>query len=227
MRTAKQFIYGFIYLAILAGVFAWLWPVDTNKCNPSEKCFVEEAPVLKISFGLPQFFSTTDAVSAFSEVTNSGVSAEWTYQINFYDSFDVLIDTVEKRDEFPASSVRLVSVVWPKAAARVEFKPLVGRELPTIISPTTPQVSEKLEISENSGRLTGTLQNISSANLRETKIIAIFKDSLGDVLWVGETILSGLRSYEALDFVISLPKDENLLKNISSGSREFFIYPAQ
>jgi hypothetical protein len=84
-----------------------------------------------------------------------------------------------------------------------------------------------LEILENSGRLTGTLQNISSANLRETKIIAIFKDSLGDVLWVGETILSGLRSYEALDFVISLPKDENLLKNISSGSREFFIYPAQ
>jgi hypothetical protein len=228
MRTAKQLIYGLIYLAILVGVLVLWWPVNTSKCDPSEKCFNPvESPVLEISFGLPQSFPVAGAISAFSEVTNSGVSAEWSYEINFYDNFDVLVGTLQKKDEFPASSVRLVSVVWPQSAARVEFKPLVGKELPTIISPTTPQVSETLEFSGNSGRLVGKLQNVSSANLREIKIIAVFKDSLGDVLWVGETILSGLNPYEALEFLISLPKDEDLLKDISSGSREFFIYPAQ
>jgi hypothetical protein len=227
MRTIKQFIYGLIYLVILLGILFLVWPASFTKCDPYNKCADTEAPTLKISFGVPQVFFATNAISAFSEVTNSGVSAEWTYEINFYDEFGVLIGTLQKKEEFPASSVKLVSVVWPQEASRVEFKSLVGRELPSIISPSTPQVSENLEILGNSGRLIGKLQNVSSANLRETKIIAVFKNSLGEILWVGETVLSNLKPYEKLEFLVSLPKDESLLKNISSGSREFFIYPTQ
>lgn len=227
MRTTKQFIYGLIYLVILLGILFLIWPANSVKCDPPNKCPNIEAPTLKISFGLPQVFFADHATSAFSEVTNSGVSAEWIYEINFLDEVGGVIGTIQRKEEFPASSIKLVSVVWPQDASRVEFKPLTGREVPSVISPATPQVSENLEISESSGRLIGTLQNISSANLRETKITAVFKNSLEEVLWVGETILSNLKPYEKLEFLISLPKDEVLLKNISSGSREFFIYPTQ
>lgn len=227
MRLVKQLIFGFVYLVILVAVLFWFSPVTLEKCQPSEKCASLEAPVLQISFAEPQLFLATGATAAFAEVKNSGVSTELSYVVNFYDSFGDLVGSLNKTSQFPASSVRLVSAVWPGEAVRAEFKPLSGRELPAVIFPPTPQVSEVLEISGNSGRLKGGLRNVSSATLRDINIIAVFKNSLGDLLWVGDTVLTGLKPNDFSEFVIALPKDENLLEKMTDGSREFFIYPTQ
>jgi hypothetical protein len=227
MRLVKQLIFGAIYLVILGAVLFWLWPTSLEKCRPLEKCNSLEAPVLQVSFAEPQLFFAAGATAAFAEVKNSGVSAEFSYAINFYDNFDGLVGSLNKKSQFPASSVRLVSAVWPGNATRAEFKVLASRELPAVIFPPSPQVSEVLEISGNSGRLKGGLRSISSGTLRDINIIAVFKNSLGDLLWVGDTVLTELKPYDFSEFVIALPKDENLLKEITDGSREFFIYPTQ
>jgi hypothetical protein len=227
MRGFKQFIYGLIYLSVLAAVLFWLWPAQVEDCQSSEECSVEVSAVTEVSFGQPNIFLATGATSAFSEVKNSGASMEVAYEIIFYNQFREKLGSLKKEGQFPASSVRLVSGVWPQAATQAEFKILSSRELSAVILPPTPEISETLEISGNTGRLLGSLRNSSSVNLQNISVLAVFKDSLDNPIWIGDTFLTSLPSFGNADFLIVLPKDEELLKDISAGSREFFIYPLQ
>lgn len=225
MRGFKKFIYGILYVALLAFFVFWLWPVGVSENCSGNNCHASSTP--QISLSAPQIFFADKAVSAFTEATNPGASVEFSYQINFYDSTDELLGSLQKTGQFPASSVRILSGVWPARADRAEFKLITGKELPAVIFPPSPEVSENLEVSGDIGRLRGQLQNISAANLKEVYLIAAFLGSDGRILWVGDTVVSGLVPYGTADFLIALPKDENLLKDISLGTREFFIYPAQ
>ena len=227
MRGFKQFVYGLIYLSVLTAVLFWLWPAKVEDCKSPEECSVETPAVAQISFGQPNIFLAAGATSVFSEVKNSGVSVEVAYEIIFYNQFREILGSLKKEGQFPASSVRLVSGVWPQEATQAEFKVLSSRELFTVIMPPTPEVSETLEISGNTGRLTGNLRNLSSVNLQNISVLTVFKDSLGNPIWMGDTFLTSLPSFGNANFLIVLPKDEDLLKDISAGGREFFIYPLQ
>lgn len=226
MREFKKIIYGIFYIAVLAGLVFAVWPAGSKNCE-SEDCLSAVPVPLRVSFAIPQVFFADGAVSAFAEAKNSGVSADFSYRVNFYDAFDNLVGSLNKTAQFPASSVRLVSAVWPEEAANAEFELLAGQELPAAVFSPAPQVAENLEVSGASGRLRGKLQNVSAAMLRDISVIAVFRDEAGEPLWVGDTLVSVLNPYESADFLISLPKDESLLQEISSGTREFFIYPAQ
>lgn len=249
-RLAKQLIYGFFYLLILAGLIAGVYfeflksapncfdgklnqdeaEIDCGGPNCAD-CALKRLKPLKV---LPiQIFELGEkSVTALIEIRNPNLNygaSKFIYDLNFYDNSGNILETITDESFIYAGEIKNIVL----APLEVDFR-LVGKSelIPRDFIWQKPEVFERPETNareiitkvESAGiAVQGVVQNKNSYFIDKAVVSAVIFGNSGLPLGASKTFVADLKPFEDRFFRIFIPASPDDLKNLDTKLTRVYI----
>lgn len=252
-RFIKQILYGILYCIVFVSVGFVFYKVVIipsafscfdGKMNGTESgvdcggdcnsCASKAEESLRVSEKPEVFGTESGRAFILFEVTNPNSyfhASRMNYSIDVYGVSGYVIETVSGNDAVLASERRLVYVDGIKTLLKnidkikINLGEISWQATKEVILPEISVLQNIETIIENGApKVTGFIKNQSSLSAKETGIIAILKDSLGEKVFPGQTLISNIAPFEERQFTILFPRDEYISKNTDIKATEVFAY---
>jgi hypothetical protein len=250
-RSAKKFLYGIFYLAVLAALLSPVFRTavrSTESCadgaqNQNETgvdcggscvpCVITQLEPLRLEGPVEILHLVSGRVALLGEISNPNQdygASSFSYNFNIYDQSNRLAQTItgnesiygsEKKYIFEADiknsydniskvELSLSNNAW--VPLRDALRPILG-------------VSQKAvtEVTSDTVRVSGVINNQSSLKTDAVKVIAILFDRFGDILFASQTITNAVGGFEEKPFVVSFPFDAELAKRTDPAATKIFF----
>jgi len=254
-RHIKQFIYGAVYLGILAliifGVsfsrqpeltcFDGLWNQNEEETDCGGVCGACAAPeplYIPLEVKNVDFTVVLDTLFFTGEVYNRNPEhglSRFSYAVEFAGEDDVIIATFPGTASVRPDAVRVVygSVTdseLAKVAARVRL--VVGTEglaweegSPFVPGQVILEGAPEVSYEDDRITVSGVIKNTSRSLVPEVAAVVVFYNDFGFSFLTSGTTVARLRPLATREFVVVVPSDAALLRRVETARVEVFLYP--
>lgn len=229
-RTAKQLIYGALYIviALLACAvvyFLFIRPFiapPVTVCAPSSCAPTSTAPIATSTLLTFVTGSGNDTFLAQVENGNSNFgAASFNYAINFYDASDTIIRSIPGQSFIYPSQNKYIVVPNQPAPAVFDHVAFNVTSVEWISSstlgaaPSTAGGQFALQNIQSATASTtvsvsGQLVNTGIASYDQVLVVILFKDATGDVIGASQTELDNVEAGESQNFSVIYPAEPNI-----------------
>ncbi len=249
-RVLKQFLFGGILLALIAGIVFFIFRGSffiTPTCsdgiqNQGEEgidcgniCGIscEQKYPKELIYTNLQMFRLGDLISVDFDLNNPNQNLglkNFKYQIDFYGFADKLLGSVTGNSFiYPAQDKKIVEA-GQKILGDIKYAKVIFSALNW--SPSSEFRSIKLE-NQNPRTykdgdfyaVSGKIKNLYSFDIPQTEISAFLMDNSGNVLGVSKTKFDNLPIFGERDYKVLIAIDKNSEQKVDFSATKIFIYP--
>ncbi len=226
-RRLKQIVYGFVFLAFLAGLI-FLISFDFNKKNSKSVEEEETDFEVKIVDDVEIFRLDPERVSFLVQVKNTNLekTAYFSYRFDIKSGGSVEKEVFGDERLAPSSEEYLIETTsFDGKVSDVEFvvedggyKKAVGSIREKLL---VKNINTSLE--EDRAVVSGSVRNESFVSVPRLELIAVLADEYGFRLSGAKTVLEDIPSFEDRNFEIFVPVNQEVKENVNATSTEVYI----
>lgn len=229
-RTAKQLIYGALYIVIALVVcaviyFLFIWPflgAPAAVCTPSTCAPTSTAPIATST--LLTFITSPGHNTFLAQVANGNTdfgAASFDYEIDFYDASDTIIQSIPGQSFiYPNQNKYIVvpNVAAPASFDHLAFNVTSAEWLSSSTLGIDPSVAGgqfalqnvQSAMASTTVSASGQLVNTTVASYGQVMVVVLFKDSNGNIIGASQTELDNIEAGESQDFSVIYPAAPNI-----------------
>lgn len=206
--------------------------------GPCLPCYLKEAKPLEVS-GSPSLFKSASLGKVFAvfDVVNRNQDLgmhSFSYAVQFFDGSKNLVGTIDGYDNiFPGESKYLVveydgsayDVGRIASAAFSVTSPASWAKATDFIVPTL-SLSQGPTLSSSTGQVAvaGVIKNESPVSAPSVRVVVFVEDKYGDPLFVGSTLVTGVKSFGSSDFSVSFPGEVFAGLDLTGAKAQAYLY---
>jgi len=230
-RFLKQFIYGSLYLVVLAGI---VYAAYVTLIRPAPSCFdnrqdqgetevdcggpnCESCDLKRLEpisvLGSPEILGImTSQSTLFMKIKNpnQNYGADFSYSVKIYDENDVLVHTVQSDAYIYAAQIKAVAdIALPFEARRVartevDIANVQWRKAADFSDPALTTRGLKTTVTANQAKVSGLAANSNGYRVGKVGVMAVLYNENGFRVSVSKTTLENITAFEERAFTVNV-----------------------
>lgn len=250
-RSLKKFLYGFLYLSIVALVGYGIWngyikapatcadgiknqrETEIDCGGECVSCEIKNLAPLEVLGGSSIMGLTNDKAIVLFELYNPNTTqhvGSVTYRVDILSNNDNVMESFDGLTSLYANERKKIiesRVSIPRksiAGARITLGTPEWMSVEQYARPSFAVTDVKGEFAQNgSVRVSGVAKNNSATTAYDVTLLAIIYDSYGARLFASQVVITSLAGFESQAFSVAFPLDAYIKDNVNFGKTEVYM----